>query len=222
MTSLSALSPLHSTMPTCKKLHRASASVLLITFFVNKSLCKTHYEKSTDHLYYQWNGGAESTQETESKPKVVDNNILNSVNDILNSFDDEHILNSMVEDIVKPVIKEAILREKENSKEYEIKDTYSEIFRKHEKVKDFKRRPEVYRSERYKYRHPARAPQLHRDWRPGPQAPVLVVGPGGSQYGQRLRRGLAVLASSAPVWQQFLQLVATGLLVFLLPGVFVG
>ena len=74
-------------------------------FFVNKSLGKTRYDKS------QPSGDLYKEEELEhysgkKEKNVMNTNILNSVNNILDSFDDEHILNSMMEDIVKPVIKE--------------------------------------------------------------------------------------------------------------------
>ena len=184
-------------MPPSKNHNTAPASLFFITFLVERSLCKTH-------LYHQWPGG-----ETSNQTVNINNNILNSVNDIFDSFDDEYILNSMVEDIVKPVIQEAIVRKEDQDREYEEKVHDGEIFTKHRNIR---RRPELYHSDRLKYRYPP--PHLDRDYPPPAYSP--------SRYGQRLRRGLARLASSAPVWQQFLQLLAAGLLVFLLPGVFIG
>lgn len=193
-------------MPPSKKHNTASASLFFITFLVERSLCKTQ-PATPDHLYFQWPGGEQSNQRKQTVN--VNNNILNSVNDIFDSFDDEYILNSMVEDIVKPVIQEAIVRKEDQEREYEEKVHDGEIFTKHRNIR---RRPELYHSDRLKYRYPPT--QLDRDYPPAAYSQ--------SRYGQRLRRGLARLASSAPVWQQFLQLLAAGLLVFLLPGVFIG
>ena len=197
-------------------------------FLVNKYQCKTHYEPSSpsDHLYYQWNGDDSESKETltENRDTVnIDNNILGSVNDILDSFEDEHILNSMLEDIVEPVIKEAIVREKEKSKQNDIEDdSYGKIFRKHKKNKGITRRPAGL-SERYKYKGERLRPsQLDRDFHYHQHQPLLVPITE-TRYVRRLRRGMARIASSAPVWQQFLQLVAAGLLVFLLPGsIYIG
>ena len=99
--------------------------------FVNKSLGKTPYDKSPPpgDLY------KEEHLEHFSGKKEMNTNILDSVNNILDSFDDEHILNSMMEDIVKPVIKEAMVREEEQSREAENEvERKKEIFTKHEKV----------------------------------------------------------------------------------------
>ena len=174
-------------------------------FFVNTSLGKTPYDKSptSDDLYYQEDLAGQS-----SGKKEINRNILNSVNNILDSFDDEHILNSMMEDIVKPVIQEAMVREEEQSKEAENEaKRKKEIFTKHEKVSG------LYESERYKYRNYHK--RKHHDHR---QHQPLLVPLYQTRYGERMRRGMARIASSVPWWQNVLQLLAAGLFVFLLPG----
>ena len=45
-----------------------------------------------------------------SKNKYINTNILASVNDILNSYDDKFVLSSIYEDILSPVIEEAVTR----------------------------------------------------------------------------------------------------------------
>ena len=140
----------------------------------------------------------------------MNTNILDSVNNILDSFDDEHILNSMMEDIVKPVIKEAMVREEEQSREVENEvKRKKEIFTKHEKVWSGQ-----YESERYQYKdHHKRKQYNYHQHQP------LLVPLHQTRYGQRMRKGIARIASSVPWWQNVLQLLAAGLFVFLLPGV---
>ena len=197
----------------CKKV-RTAASVLLIICFVNKSLGKTRYDKSPPSgvLYNE-----EELEQYSGKKETnfMNTNILNSVNNILDSFDDEHILNSMMEDIVKPVIKETMVREEEQSREAEKEaERKKEIFTKHEAVTGLR-----YESERYKYQDlPERRPQPWRDYELRQHQPLLVP-LYQTRYGQRMRRGMARIASSVPWWQNVLQLLAAGLFVFLLPGV---
>ena len=177
--------------------------------FVNKSLGKTPYDKSppSGDLYNE-----EDLEHSSGKneQKFMNTNILDSVNNILDSFDDEHILNSMMEDIVKPVIKEAMVREEEQSREAENEvERKKEIFTKHEKVWSGQ-----YESERYKYKdhHKRKHYNNHQQHQP------LLVPLYKTRYGQRMRKGMDRIASSVPWWQNVLQLLAAGLFVFLLPG----
>ena len=174
-------------------------------FFVNKSLGKTPFDQSppSGDLYNEED--LEHSSE-KNEQKFMNTNILDSVNNILDSFDDEHILNSMMEDIVKPVIQEAMVREEEQSNEVERK---KEIFTKHEKVW-----PGLYESERYKYKdhHKRKHYNNHQQHQP------LLVPLYKTRYGQRMRKGMDRIASSVPWWQNVLQLLAAGLFVFLLPG----
>ena len=176
--------------------------------FVNKSLGKTPTYKSPPlgDLYN------EEELEHFSGKKEMNTNILDSVNNILDSFDDEHILNSMMEDIVKPVIKEAMVREEEQSREAENEaKRKKEIFTKHEKVWSGQYGGV---GERYQYKDHQQQ-QKHYNRR---QHQPLLVPLYQTRYGQRLRRGMARIGSSVPWWQNVLQLLAAGLFVFLLPG----
>lgn len=188
---------------------------MLIMVFVNKSIGKTPYDISppSRDLYIE-----ESLEVPLGKKEkdLMNTNILNSVNNILDSFDDEHILNSMMEDIVKPVIKEAMVREEEQSREAEKES--ERIFIKHEAVPGLS-----YGSKRFQHKdhhkdHHSRRPQPGRLYDQRQHRPLLVP-LYQTRYGQRMRRGMARIASSVPWWQNVLQLLAAGLFVFLLPGV---
>ena len=67
----------------------------------------------------------------------VSNNILRSVNDILNSYDDKFVLSAIYEDILHPVIEESVQRKE---KEVEEKTKRKKEERKRKNRKKVKRK----------------------------------------------------------------------------------
>ena len=154
----------------------------------------------------------------------VSNNILRSVNDILNSYDDKLILSSIYEDILTPVIEEAVQR-----KEYEVGQM------NHPKIEDFLIQPvtknpkEFLAKDKYYPMPPLIVNDIEveltrpedpvkkdivRQYNSAPTIPLRHT-----RYGVRMKKGINRLMSSIPKWQSALQLLATSLLVLILPGV---
>ena len=154
----------------------------------------------------------------------VSNNILRSVNDILNSYDDKFILSAIYGDILNPVIEEAVQRKEdevgqmdhpkfedflikpvtENTKDFLAKDQYSPI----PPVKVDNIEVELTRPE-----DPVKK-DIVRQYNSAPTIPLRHT-----RYGVRMKKGINRLMSSIPKWQSALQLLATSLLVLILPGV---
>ena len=154
----------------------------------------------------------------------VSNNILRSVNDILNSYDDKFILSSIYEDILTPVIEEAVQR-----KEDEVGQM------NHPKIEDFLIQPVTKNTkyflakDKYYPMPPLKVNDIQVELtRPGDPVKKDIVRQYNSaptiplrhtRYGVRMKKGISRLMSSIPKWQSALQLLATSLLVLILPGV---
>ena len=154
----------------------------------------------------------------------VSNNILRSVNDILNSYDDKFVLSAIYEDILNPVIEEAVQRrEKEEEK------IGQKIYRP--KVEDFLIKPVTENNFSFKDKYYPMPPLVVKDidltssrepvkkdivrlYNSAPTIPLRHT-----RYGVRMKKGINRLMSSIPKWQSALQLLATSLLVLILPGV---
>ena len=155
----------------------------------------------------------------------VSNNILRSVNDILNSYDDKFVLSAIYEDILNPVIEEAVQRREKEEEEI------GQIDRP--KVEDFLIKPVTEKSNIFSikdkyypmppsvvkdvdltsYREPVKK-DIVRHYNSAPTIPLRHT-----RYGVRMKKGINRLMSSIPKWQSALQLLATSLLVLILPGV---
>ena len=163
-------------------------------------------------------------KKTGYENNFVNNNILRSVNDILNSYDDKFVLSAIYEDILNPVIEEAVhRREKEEEKIDQPKVDDFLIKPVTETKKDFQIRDKYYPI-------PPLVIGDHHVGGPSPGDPVKedVVRQYNSaptiplrhtRYGVRMKKGINRLMSSIPKWQSALQLLATSLLVLILPGV---
>ena len=155
----------------------------------------------------------------------VSNNILRSVNDILNSYDDKFVLSAIYEDILNPVIEEAVQR-KEKEVEQKIERPKVEDFLIKpvtEKTKNFPVRDKYYpipplvvkdiEAELTSPRDPVKK-NIVRQYNSAPSIPLRHT-----RYGVRMKKGINRLMSSIPKWQSALQLLATSLLVLILPGI---
>lgn len=164
-----------------------------------------------------------------SKNKYINTNILASVNDILNSYDDKFVLSSIYEDILSPVIEEAVAR----------KEKVEDL----PKIDDFIKRPNPedllkfpVKDTGYYYPTPTLIVDNDGDYEYQKQAqkadkeaivrqynhnsgPVQTIPLRQTQYGVRMRKGINRLMSSIPAWQSALQLLATSLFILVLPGV---
>ena len=163
----------------------------------------------------------------KSKNKDINTNILASVNDILNSYDDKFVLSSIYEDILSPVIEEAVAR----------KEKVEDL----PKIDDFIKRPNSedllkVKDTGYYYPTPTLIVDNDGDYEYQKQAqkadkeaivrqynhnigPVQTIPLGHTRYGVRMRKGINRLMSSIPAWQSALQLLATSLFILVLPGV---
>ena len=154
----------------------------------------------------------------------VSNNILRSVNDILNSYDDKFILSAIYEDILNPVIEEAVQRKEDEVGEMD-----------HPKFEDFLIKPvtentkDFLAKDQYYPKPPLKVDNIEVELtRPGDPVKKDIVRQYNSaptiplrhtRYGVRMKKGINRLMSSIPKWQSALQLLATSLLVLILPGV---
>ena len=157
----------------------------------------------------------------------MSNNILRSVNDILNSYDDKFVLSAIYEDILNPVIEEAVQRkENEEVKVGPIDRPKVEDFLIKpvtEKTKNFPVRDKYYpipplvvkdiSAELTSPRDPVKK-NIVRQYNSAPSIPLRHT-----RYGVRMKKGINRLMSSIPKWQSALQLLATSLLVLILPGI---
>ena len=154
----------------------------------------------------------------------VSNNILRSVNDILNSYDDKFVLSAIYEDILNPVIEEAVQR-----REKEEEEIGQKIYRP--KVEDFLIKHVTEKTNIFSFKDKYYPPLVVKDidltssrepvkkdivrlYNSAPTIPLRHT-----RYGVRMKKGINRLMSSIPKWQSALQLLATSLLVLILPGV---
>ena len=163
-------------------------------------------------------------KKTGYENNFVNNNILRSVNDILNSYDDKFVLSAIYEDILNPVIEEAVhRREKEEEKIDQPKVDDFLIKPVTETKKDFQIRDKYYPIPPLVIgdHHVGGASpgdpgkeDVVRQYNSAPTIPLRHT-----RYGVRMKKGINRLMSSIPKWQSALQLLATSLLVLILPGV---
>ena len=153
----------------------------------------------------------------------VSNNILRSVNDILNSYDDKFVLSAIYEDILNPVIEEAVQRKEKEVEEKIERPKVEDFLIKPvtEKTKKFSVRDKYYpipplvdiSAELTSPRDPVKK-NIVRQYNSGPSIPLRHT-----RYGVRMKKGINRLMSSIPKWQDALQVLATSLLVLILPGI---
>ena len=153
----------------------------------------------------------------------INQNILSSVNNILNSYDDKFVLSAIYEDILHPVIDEAITRKEDNLESSE-QDFSSES----PQVNDFIKRPVkpfkvrdknfpkptliVNNNGHFTYQIPAKD-TIVRQYNAVQTIPLRET-----RYGKRMKKGIERLYSSVPKWQYALQLVAMGIFALMIPA----
>ena len=167
----------------------------------------------------------------DEKPKVsrsqyINKNIFSSVNDILNSYDDTFVLSAIYEDILSPVIDEAIVRKNVKNPQYYPNEI---SVSKKPQISSFITRPESFETViRKKKPEPFWEENLQVQNQPINQEGILsernIYGPvplRDTRLGRRMEKGIERLKSSIPKWQSALQLVGTAILALILPSAFV-
>ena len=160
---------------------------------------------------------------SQENKNYINQNILSSVNNILNSYDDKFVLSAIYEDILNPVIDEAITR-KEESMVLQEEDVSNEV----PQVNDFIKRPvEPYKVKDKNYPKPTLIVNNNGDFKYQTPAKDTIVRHYNTmqtiplretRYGKRMKKGIERLYSSVPKWQYALQLVAMGIFALMIPA----
>ena len=170
---------------------------------------------------------------SSSEINYMSKNVLSSVNNILTSFDDTFVLSAIYDDILSPVIEEAVIR-KESSEPYFPDSIKNEL----PQVSSFIKKPDSFEAGNQKRKEkPKWYPENElydnkineKDFASEQENPESIVRDYQTSYvpfrqtrlGKRMRKGVERLASSIPKWQSALQLVGTAILVLIIPGAIV-
>lgn len=177
------------------------------------------------------------------KNQFINYNILNSVNSILSSYDDGFVLSAIYNDILDPVIDETVKRKKNdelvNINTYLKKPHGDNAFKNiyasfidgtddpideindgdHEKHNLINKYPNYFQSAQYMLTKEKDVPNTMEPFNKASYSATQNYLPiRDTVYGVRMRKGIDKMMTSIPAWQSALQLVATGLLVMILPG----
>ena len=199
---------------------------LVIFSLFNQDVLSRRKEKwSSNFIKVKHKGQRRIDEEPKvSRSQYINKNIFSSVNDILNRYDDTFVLSAIYEDILSPVIDEAVIRKSEQNPQY-----YPNLESEKPHISSFITRPESFGTfimdKKPKPFYDGNLPVQNK-----PKIQEVVLSERNTygslplrdtRLGRRMKKGIDRLKSSIPKWQSALQLVGTAILALILPSAFV-